>query len=248
MQNNVAHNIVLDINNWNINNFLKLFVYWIIMWRSVCEVLWIRSEQVSLIAFSTISESAIQHIWISKKNESCIWMNCRLYPTHDGHASDILYVYCSCTCVGAWDWETKTRAKEWKRDRVVILLSSGRCLHWFPKAPDIFMSLAGKMLLFTVYVLGISCHGNGFRALLKPMKAGLPREMSGKRDKLLWRLSDDDLSMYMFAPCVGVVFHTIPSFSVQFCLSSDKIYANIWIKHWNEIKIFKHIMKSESCY
>lgn len=122
-----------------------------------------------------------------------------------------------------------------KRDRVVILLSSGRCLHWFPKAPDIFMSLAGKMLLFTVYVLGISCHGNGFRALLKPMKAGLPREMSGTRDKLLWRLSDDDLSMYMFALCV----------SVQFCLSSDKIYANIWIKHWNEIKIFKHIRERE---
>lgn len=114
-----------------------------------------------------------------------------------------------------------------KRDRVVILLSSGRCLHWFPKAPDIFMSLAGKMLLFTVYVLGISCHGNGFRAPSKPMKAGLPREMSGTRDKLLWRLADDDLSMYMFAPCVGVVFHPIPSFSVQFCLSSDKIYANI---------------------
>lgn len=96
-------------------------------------------------------------------------------------------------------------------------------MRWFPKAPDIFMSLAAKMLLFTVYVLGISCHGNGFRALLRPMKAGLPREMSRKRDKLLWRLSDDDLSMYMFAPCVGVVFQKNQSFSMQFCLSSDKI-------------------------
>lgn len=42
------------------------------------------------------------------KNESYIWMNCRLYPTHNGHASDILYVYCSCTCVGAWYWERKS--------------------------------------------------------------------------------------------------------------------------------------------
>jgi len=70
------------------------------------------------------------------------------------------------------------------------------------------------MLHFTVYVLGISCHGNGFRALMKPMKAGLPREISGKRGKLLWRIFDDDLSMYIFAPCVCVVFHGNPSFSV----------------------------------
>lgn len=76
-----------------------------------------------------------------------------------------------------WEHEIE-RQRQSKRVKVVILLSSGRCLCWFPKAPDIFMSLAGKMLLFTVYVLGISCHGNAFRALMKLMKAGLPHEMS----------------------------------------------------------------------
>lgn len=150
--------------------------------------------------YHTISESAIQHIWINNKKWVIHLNELQALPNTQWtclrHSSCLLFLHVCGSMI--------LRAKEWKRDRVVVMaLSSGRCLRWFPKAPDIFMSLAGKMLHFTVYVLGISCHGNGFRALMKPMKAGLPREISGKRGKLLWRLFDDD-----------VVFHMNPSFSM----------------------------------
>lgn len=144
---------------------------------------------------SDMSKSALWHFkWsvnqlfskseLIQKNESYIWMNCRLYPQWPCLRQSLCLLFLH-VC-GSMRLRDKDRAKEWKRARVVILLSSGRCLCWFPKAPDIFMSLAGKMLLFTVYVLGISCHGNAFGALMKLMKAGLPHEMSECAANISW--------------------------------------------------------------